>query len=405
MLTKDKRMLRSFSFDVTINIIANLIPVFILQIVLQPIIAAKLGAENNGLFVTMLALLHFVVPVTSSALCNSRLLLNDQYKGEKGDFNIYLLFFSFINFLVVVGGGVFYISNASAADILLLSSLSLIWMLKDYLIVDFRIKLNYTNILINNIVLSIGFLLGLFFFYFFELSWYVIFLLGYLFSLIHVLIKTNLINEPIKKTPLYSKLKKTIWPIIFANLFGLLAVNFDRLFLYPLVGGALVSIYYSASIIGKLISLVSSPVSTVFLSYIVKLDVITTKKLNIIYLIVLSSGVAFYVICLLLSPFLLKMLYPLWAEESMLLVPITSAIAVFDLIISVTNPIPLRFGKINYQIVIQLTYLVVYILMGFLFYNLFGLLGFALGVLVASFVKALFIYIIARKSSFVKKCS
>lgn len=396
MLIKSKQIVKRFSLDVAINVIANIIPVIILQLVIQPIIAKKIGVEENGLFVTMLALIHFIVPTTSAALCNSRLLFSTQNIKDKGDFNIYLILFSLINILVIVIGSLLYIHNVTIIDILLISLLSVIWMLKDYIIVGFRINLNFTNILVNNIILSIGLLIGLFFFYYFEANWYVIFLCGYVFSFIHSVVKTNIINEPIRRTVFFSKLTKIIWAIVSANIFGMLAVNFDRLFLFPLVGGALVSIYYSASIIGKLISLISAPVSNVFLSYIIRIDSITVKKLNLLYVVVILSGVCFYIICVLVSPFLLGILYPLWAKDSIELVPITSAVAVFELIISMTNPIIMRFCEINYQIIIQLLYLLMYVIVGLLLYNYFGLLGFAFAVLIATIVKATLIYLVAR---------
>lgn len=400
MLMKNKQIVKRFSLDVAINVIANVIPVIILQLIIQPIIAKKIGAEDNGLFITILALIHFVVPTTSAALCNSRLLFSTQKREEKGDYNIYLALFSVLNLFVIVVGSLLYIRNASLIDVLLISLLSVIWMWKDYLIVDFRINLNFTNILINNIILSIGLLIGLLFFYCLNLNWYVIFLCGYILSFIHAFIKTDLIQEPIKRTRLFSNLTKVIWPIVFANIFGMLAVNFDRLILFPLVGGTLVSIYYSASIIGKLISLISSPISNVFLSYIVRIDAFTIRKLNVLYLVMFVGGLFFYIICILASPFLLNMLYPLWAKESIVLVPITSAVAVFDLIISITNPIVMRFCDINYQIIIQLAYLVIYAISGFLFYNIWGLLGFAFAVLTSSVVKVILIYLIARMKMF-----
>ena len=96
----------------------------------------------------------------------------------------------------------------------------------------------------------------------------------------------------------------------------MLAVNMDRLLLFPLAGGAIASIYFSASIIGKIVTLISSPISNVFLSYFVRIKQLTMKNL---YGLLILSGILeimAYGVILLISPLLLRLLYPQWWAES-----------------------------------------------------------------------------------------
>lgn len=385
--------INSVSKDIVTNIIANIIPVAILQLVALPYIARNLGDEKNGLFLTILAILHFIIPITSGTLSTAKLLLDGEYKKLKqdGDFNLWLSIYSLLNIIVVVVGCLIYSDSVSIIELWMICTLSLIWMIRDYLLVEFRLSLIYKKILSNNVVLALGLFIGILVFEYIP-HWYTVFFCGYCAALIHALISTTLIKEPFKKTILFSQLSGTITKLTSASILGMLALNLDRLLLFPLAGGTLVSIYYSASIIGKIMMLISSPISNVFLSYFVKINQIQIELLHKIFFASLGFGILTYIIILSVSPFLLDWLYPLWSEESLRYVPITSAVSAIELVISITNPIVLRFCGVNCLIRIQTIYFVFYITIGLIFYHLWGLFGFATGVVIASTIKAALIY-------------
>ncbi|VBB43281.1 conserved membrane hypothetical protein [uncultured Paludibacter sp.] len=396
-INNKKTKIKNVSQDILLNVVANMIPVIILQFLIQPIVANKLGAERNGLFITIIALLRFTVVITGSSLNNTRLLLDKMYKNNNfvGDFNLYLLVLSVVNIFIVAVGLILYGKSISAIEIFIICILSLLWMIKDYLIVEYRIILNYKKILINNLLLSLGLVLGLLVFIYLP-YWHVIFIVGYLISFLHVFWTTKLIKEPFVKTSMFAILNKTILVIIFANFLAMLSANFDRLVLYPLVGGTLVSIYYSASAMGKMMTLLSSPLSSVFLSYVVKYELLPMKWFNYIVGISIFLGIILYIIFILVSPILLNVLYPKWSNESIRYVPIVTAIAIFELVVTVINPIVMRFCKINYQIKIQLLFLLSYMVLGLSLLKVFGMIGFAYGVLIATFIKVLYVYFNAR---------
>ena len=61
------------------NMISYAMPVAILQFIVQPLIAGKLGEEKNGLFLTVIALNYFITSITASILLQTRLLQNEKY--------------------------------------------------------------------------------------------------------------------------------------------------------------------------------------------------------------------------------------------------------------------------------------------------------------------------------------
>ena len=214
----------------------------------------------------------------------------------------------------------------------------------------------------------------------------------------HAVLSTSLLREPFGKTEKFKHLSNVIIKLVAANILGMLAVNMDRLLLFPLAGGAIVSIYFSASIIGKIVTLISSPISNVFLSYFVRIKQLTMK--NLYGLLILSGilGIMAYGVILLISPLLLRLLYPQWWAESLKYIYITSGISSIELIVALTTPLLLRFNGVNMQMKIQTIYFLLYAVCGLLLYFWGGLKGFAFGVMLATMSKmCLTCYYLIRK--------
>lgn len=391
--------LNKVSKDIIFNIIANLIPVAVLQLIVLPYIANGLGDEKNGQFLTILALLHFIVPITSNSLSTARLLLNQKYQEDKiiGDFNLWLSLYAISNLGLVVIGCLLYFDKVDTIDIATICLLSVIWMIKDYLLVEFRLSLTYSKILINNIFLTIGLLAGTYVFTFFP-KWYIIFISGYGVAFIHAVLSTSLLREPFSKTYEFKHLSNVIIKLVAANILGMLAVNMDRLLLFPLAGGVMVSIYFSASIIGKIVTLISSPISNVFLSYFVRIKQLSLRNFYRILILSAILGISAYAIIILVSPLLLKWLYPQWWIESMKYIHITSGISSIELVTALTMPILLRFNGVNVQMKLQTIYFILYLVCGLLLYQFWELKGFALGVMLATLSKMCLIsYYLTKK--------
>lgn len=58
------------------------------------------------------------------------------------------------------------------------------------------------------------------------------------------------------------------------------AINYaDKILLYPLLGGTMVSVYYAATVFSKVVSLAITPINSVALSYLSKIN----KKTNSLF--------------------------------------------------------------------------------------------------------------------------
>jgi O-antigen/teichoic acid export membrane protein len=384
-------------FDVFINIIANLIPIA-LHFIIMPLVARKLGVEKNDLFLVYMSIIHVAVSSTGIALSNARLIMDRCYQVRNiiGDFNIILIGYSFINLFVMIVASIIY-NEGYILNIILLGLITIIWALKDYLLVSFKLELNFTKIMLNNLYLGIGLLIGAAVFYFLVDKWQLIFFIGYLFAFIHVLYNTVLWKEPYTITKLFVPTTRKAIFLSISILIGLIPASCGSLILYP-YGVSFVSVFTAASLMGKILSMLYSPLSSVLISYLVKIKSITLKSYSRIVLFALALGMFGYAVCLVISKPILYLLYPFWADNSLELVPITVAIGMFGLLSSVINPIILNFGHEKWQIIINVIYLICYLSLSILLLQSHGLYGFCIGNLCAVAIKFLTILLIGTKS-------
>ena len=266
-------------------------------------------------------------------------------------------------------------------------------ILWEYLIVAFRLTLNYSKILLGNVALSIGYLAGLGLFLLTG-YWQLVYLMGSVFSVAFVLCTTKLIREPYHRTKLFFSTTQKSIILTVASFFNTALNYVDKLILFPLLGGAVVSVYYSATIFGKVISTGIQPISSVMLSYFSRLKSFRKENFWLLFFISTAIGVIGYVICIVCSGPVLDMLYPQWAEESMKYIYITTATAIVGMVSSVMNPVILKFCSLNWQVAINGINFVVYIVVTLIFLSVWGLYGFCIGILIANLVKLFLIILV-----------
>jgi len=383
-------MKKKIIVDSILNIIATTMPIILLQLLIFPVLADRLGNNQYGLFVTLVSLFTLVSHPFGNSLNNVRLLRNDEYEDRniQGDFNLLLLSSLVISSVIMIFGTIYYEREVSLLSLLLIIIISGLNLIRGYLIVAFRITLRYKAILINNVFLIIGYMLG-FVLFLITNQWQLIYIVGYLLSLAYIIKNSNLLNEKISRTPLFSSTVYRTF-VLFTSSFLQSALTYaDRLLLFPLLGPRAVAVYYSASILGKIVSMGVGPISTVMLSYLTKIEQI--KKKSFIYFLFLLGviGLGGYFICIFISYPMLNLLYPKWAEDSMEIIYITTGSAIFSVMSSIIHPFVLRFKNINWQILIGGINFIIYIFGALIFYKIYGLIGFCIGILIASVVKLL----------------
>jgi len=382
------------------NTAAYALPVFLQQFVVYPLMASKLGAEANGQFLTLIAMNYFVINITVSVLSSIRLLRHAEYaeRQEKGDFNLLLLIFAVINGVTVIGGTIYYGGQSvSPLEVFLSVVVALLFVYQNYIVAQYRIELRFRNILINNLLLCLGYFLGLGVMYFIFPYWQMVFIVPYAITTVYDYTHTDYIKEPIRVTPLFSGTVEKYFVLLSSSLLASMVTYGDRLLLYPLMDGASVSIFTSAQLVGKILQMVATPVSGFLLALL-------ANQKNFQFRIkwhhpVLCAAVcgACYLGMLVVSRPLIGFLYADWAEQSIQYVSLTAVNGVLHMVGVMLNVFVLRFCNAKWQVVKSAVYLAVYIAISFTLLQFFGLWGFCLGNVLASCTELLIIVIALLK--------
>lgn len=374
-----------FIVDVLLNIVSVALPLFVLQLISLPIVASRVGGETYGVVIAVISTMTIISFPMGNGLNNTRLLRDEQYQKEKvkGDFNFLLSSGAFLSALVMAAATWLINPQTSIISVFILIIVIVASIAKDYLVVGFRLNLNYRNIFFNNLWLAVGYLVGTWLFSLLG-YWQLIYLVGLIFSLIYIVTHLTLHKEAFGITSQFQETWKIGSQLYIAGLLKALINYADKLILLPILGPLSVSVYYSATIIGKLISMVINPVNSVLLSYLVKMKSFSLKKFFVLLCILSLLSFSGYFITIWISPYFFNLVYPDWASDSIKIVRITTATAVISMMSALIQPFNLRFNNTKWQIYMSILYLVIYLGLSITLAYQNGLIGFSWGVLIAA---------------------
>jgi len=381
--------------DVILNMAATFIPMFVLQFVILPRVARDISAELYGQLLAAIAFVFLVSSTFGSALNNSKLIHFNKYieTDIDKDYNMMLSIFLPANIIIMIFGMNYYGNEFDLLTSLSLILSSIILLVNTYLSVEFRINLNFKNILISGVMLFIGYVIGYVLFTL-TANWSLIYLIGFTTNLLYILSKTKVLKRKPKKTNMF---KTTFYETSFLLGSGFLAslgTYIDKLIIFPLLGGAVVSVYYTSTILGKTIALAIGPITGVLLSYLAHMKVFNKTRFKTLLSISLFLGGLGYVIILLVSRPILTLVYPQYIEESMNYISVTTLSTILVVIATVINPVLLKFKAAKWQIIINIVYIILYIALGIILLGIYGLIGFCIGILVANIAKLIFMIIV-----------
>src|SRR5699024_11224746 len=123
-----------------------------------------------------------------------------------------------------------------------------------------------------------------------------------------------------------------------------------------------------------MISMFIAPMNSVILIYLVREEEKKSLKCHIIIIFIIS--IPAYIGILIVAPHFLKVFYSDWASESISLLKITAGIAILTVISSLLQPFNLRYNNLKWQLYINYSYLVVYLLLAYYLTSFFVIFGF-----------------------------
>ena len=392
---KNRQFIKKFTGDFLLNFIATFLVTAMLQFMIYPLINHILGNIVYGDFLTIIGIVNTLSALVGSSLNNVRLIKNNDYERKHilGDFNILLLISSII--VVVISFFVFSIyfdmnygeAVGVAALIFLLSG-------RSYWAVAYRIVLDYKKILLSNIFLAAGYLTGCVLVHVTKMCIFA-YIVGEVICIIYIMQTTRIIKEPFCFTPMIRGTLKDYGAIGLSTLSANIMIYLDRLILHPLLGGEAVTIYTIASLGGKYLGMVVTPLAGVLLSYYTQSDFIMTRKKYLLtsFVCIILCFCSLMVINP-IAPVIAEILYPNAYEEALPLIGIANVGGILVVINNMIQPAFLKAVPTFWQLIKEVFYAVCYILLGIYFLNSLGLWGFCIANIISTVAKIFLIIIV-----------
>lgn len=388
---------KNFIVNICFSLISSAVPILILQCVCYPYIANKIGVEGYGLMLTIYSVVTLFSSTLSGAISSVRILnVNNEKRDGTGDFliiiNKYLLFISISIILILF----LFFNIRDIKHVFLCLVMTIIIFVETYIESDFRIILNYKKILICKILLTTGYLFGMFIF---KTYWEAVFIIGYLLSLCYCIYNSFSLKDKLNKSINYNdKFKDTI-KLSLSSFINNFSNYFDRLLLYPLMDGTSVSIYYVSTIFGKVISLVLTSLVDVVLSFISSWPQSKKNIMTKVLLILMPLFVISYFIINAIGKYLINYLYPQIANLSIVFLPYTTIAILINSLSTVIYPFTLKYCSKEWQIIINILFLSSNLFFVYLLWTKYQLLGFCYGTIISALIKLITMIIVYYKNT------
>ena len=330
----------------------------VIQLAIYPFFNSEMGETAFGVVLSLHSILMIIAGACGGAANNSRMVTQLKFTPSNGDYNFILFFLGLAS---MIAGTIYFAVAAPAAitpaAVVLYAGLMFFMLLRFYGDVEFRLRIDFKRYFIYYFLISSGYCLGLYI-YHVTGQWALALLAGEILAIGYVIWKGHIFTPPVwKRTQYTSAVWKSITFLLAANLISLLIVNADRIVLLFFEGGAAVTAYYVASLLGKLVALLTVPLSGVMLSYLVRFDGSLSRRMFLqgTGLILVMSAVAF-ACCFLLSPWLIRWLYPTSLEMAKPILALAIAGQIIYFAAGILKIVLLRFYEEKYQTYLNVIY-------------------------------------------------
>lgn len=345
-LSIKKLLTTKFIRDFIINAIASALPVVLLQFLIEPLMSRDMtnhmppdvAAEKFGLMITVVSLFTMLATIFGNTLNNVLLVKHKEIDNERKDYNVLFVIAQALNLISLILILIFVYNVTNPITLILVGVIGICSTFVFYVSAQFRMDFKYHLYLFCELGKCAGYGLG---YYLFRVTgdWIYVFLLGAIFETIVCIIFTNVWRYSYKVSKHFKEISFATLFILGSALAASLVNYFDKLILYPIMGGDSVSIYNAAIIISKGLSLITTPLGAVLLGYLVKRKFLTNKQLLILLaafgVLLVPLFFAFYFASKLILPYM----YPAFYEEAQKLLVFTTLLAIMTIYISLCEPI------------------------------------------------------------------
>ena len=295
--------------DLAYNIGAILLLNVTIQFVLYPYIQRRIGNEAYGVALSLLSLVTITANTIGTAANYSRLVNERGLSPANGDYNLFLL----VAGLLSAGIGTAYLWSLdllTPMHVAVYSLLILATAFRYYSDVGYKLSGNFLYYFLFYSAIALGYLAGLVVYHLTD-HWMTAILTGEIFGILFSVFASSIYRRAFRPSRVFGTVLKSLLYLTLSTLLENLTMNADRLVLMALAGGEAVSIYYTASLFGKVAALLTVPLNALIISYLIHYDKPLTRPMWALFTGVGAVlGVLILGGCLLGSYLILPYLYP-----------------------------------------------------------------------------------------------
>ncbi|MBQ4282353.1 MAG: hypothetical protein IJB96_00300, partial [Lachnospira sp.] len=268
-------------------------------------------------------------------------------------------------------------------------------ILRYYADVEFRLNINYKRFFVYYLLISLGYLLGIVLFKMTGM-WMLAMIIGEVSAVLYVVFIGHIFRKPLFEASDYIRDNmKTFLVLSGTEIIGTLVLNADRLLLKIFVDSAAVTVFYAATLIGKTIALVSMPLNSVIIGHLARFEGKMSRKLFCGFCAggaLLSLPVNLF--CTAISYVFVQIMYPDVFDVAKDYFFIANLGQILYFISSTLTVVLLRFSKEKYQLVINVIYFIVFLILAVPMTYVNGVTGMAWAIVSANLFKILVIMLV-----------
>jgi O-antigen/teichoic acid export membrane protein len=362
----------------------------VLQLFMYPYLTKKMGEGPFGNVLTLLAVVSILATTFGSGANYSRMVSKTKGHDNNGDYNIYLAITSVISVIISVLSVYFIVGPQNLVYMTGFAILTVVSILRYYGDVEYRLNVNFKGFFIFYLLISIGYTLGTAI-YPFTKSWILAVVAGELACFVYVIIKGSIFSGKglFKPSEFFKENIRSMVLLSLTNMINALVLQSDKILLNIKLGGESVTVFYAATLVGKIIALLTTPLNGVIIGYLSKYKGKFTKKFfTIVIAAALGVGAVFVVGCFVASHIFVGIMYPgevyNAAKEYFFL---ANAGQILYFISGSLMVVVLRFTDEKYQLIINMTYAVLFALIVIPSVWLYGLWGITFGLLAVNAIR------------------
>ena len=384
-----KNLIKSASRDFIFSILALVIYNGVLQLLIYPGLESRVGADAFGTVLYLISAVSIMGAGFGTAASYSRMVAKKDRTQANGDYNLFLLIVS------VISIGVSFVALIVLGSLELLLYIQVLILMiatvfRYYADVEYRMTIRFKDYFLFFGMVSVGYIIGLFL-YPITGSWAMTLLLGECFGLIYTYIRGCIFRRPYTAlSDSFQENMKSLWYISASNLLGALILHSDRILLRLVVGAREVTVFYAASLIGKIVAMLTTPLNGVIISYLTNYRIeLSKKKFCLAGAAFLGLTVIGAFACTVVSYVFVKIMYPDIFEEAAHYFFIANLGQILYFISGSLMVIIMSFSKEKMQFVINLCYGISFAVIVIPMAVVMGLPGIAYGLVIVNLIRFL----------------